>query len=113
MEKIIAYCGYICNECPVYIATRDNDNDKKIELSKQWSNEKYTVTPEDINCLGCSPECSHHFRFCGECEIRLCGLNKKIKNCAYCNEYPCDKLNKPFEITPQSKILLDEIRKNL
>jgi hypothetical protein len=32
---------------------------------------------------------------------------------AHCGEYPCNKLERPFENTPENKILLDEINKNL
>lgn len=113
MERIIAYCGLICNDCPAFIATNENNKQKKIELANQWSSENYTVTPEDINCSGCRAGCNNTFKFCRECEIRLCGVEKEIENCAHCNEYPCNKLEKPFEMTPQNKTLLDEVRSNL
>jgi hypothetical protein len=34
MERIIAYCGLICNECPVFIATRENAPQNKLLLDE-------------------------------------------------------------------------------
>jgi hypothetical protein len=110
MDKVIAYCGLICNDCPAFIATKEDNQRKRIDLAKKWSSESYTVTPADISCMGCTSNCGSVFKFCGECEIRICGLEKEVLNCAYCNDYPCDKLDKPFEMSPQNKELLDKIK---
>jgi hypothetical protein len=110
MDKVIAYCGLICNDCPAYIATKEDNQIKRVELAKKWSSESYTLTPEDISCIGCTSKCGNVFKFCGGCEIRICGLEKEVSNCAYCKDYPCDKLDKPFEINPQNKELLDKIK---
>jgi hypothetical protein len=110
MERIIAYCGLVCNECPIFIATLESNQQKKVELANQYTSEAYEVTQEDINCVGCTSKGSDIFKFCQECDIRLCGLDREIPNCAYCSEYPCNKLDKPFESSPQNKILLDEIK---
>jgi hypothetical protein len=110
MERIIAYCGLICNDCPILIATFDNDQQKKVELANQYSSEDYKVAPEDINCHGCTSTDNDIFKFCNVCEIRLCGMKKDISNCAYCSEYPCNKLEIPFASTPENKTLLDEIK---
>jgi len=45
--------------------------------------------------------------------LRKCGQDKEVKNCAYCNEYVCEKLNKFFKIAPEGKTTLDEIKKGL
>ncbi|HYE11292.1 MAG TPA: DUF3795 domain-containing protein [Patescibacteria group bacterium] len=113
MERIIAYCGLICNECPVFLATRENDLQKKVELANQYTSDTYQVIPADINCSGCTSSCSQAFKFCLECDIRLCGIEKEISNCAYCSEYPCSKLEKPFENAPENKLLLDEMKRSI
>ena len=46
------------------------------------------------------------------CEIRKCGMDKGVKNCAYCADYGCDKLLKFFEMAPQAREKLEEIRKH-
>lgn len=113
MGKIIAFCGLICNDCPAYIATKENNQAKKEELAKKWSSDNYIVAPDDINCDGCTSSCNNVFKFCQECEIRVCGVERSLKNCAYCGDYPCSKLEKPFEINSQNKVLLDEIKAEL
>jgi hypothetical protein len=113
MDKKIAYCGLICNECPAFIATREGDIDKKRELAREWSNNSYQLSAGDINCHGCIGEEKQTFRFCRECPIRQCAIKKKVANCAYCTEYPCDVVRKPFIMSPENKELLDGLRKNL
>jgi len=113
MERIISYCGLVCNDCPAYIATKSNNQEQKLKLSKEWSSPDYYVSPEDINCLGCNKDSEAVFKFCNECEIRICGIEEGIENCGYCSEYPCSKLDIPFKNTPENKERLDQINKNL
>lgn len=112
MSKIVAYCGLICNDCPAFIATENNDLEQKVKLSQEWSSPNYKVSPEDVNCTGCHADSKMVFKFCNECEIRICGVKKEIKNCGYCSEYPCSRLDIPFENTPENKDRLDQIRKS-
>ena len=114
MEKIIAYCGAVCSECPALIATKNDDNNKKNEIAVQWS-KKYNadIKPEDINCEGCTSKVGKKFNYCYICEIRKCGEEKGIKNCAYCSEYVCEELDNFFQIAPEGKKTLDEIKKEL
>lgn len=114
MIEVIAYCGYTCNLCPVFIVTQEGDEARRIALAKEYSNENYQLSPEDINCHGCTMTDENKlFKFCMECEIRLCGLEKGIENCGHCSEYPCRKLDKPFEMSIKNKEALDRIRAGL
>lgn len=114
MEKIVAFCGTVCTECPAFIATRNDDDDKRKETAKLWSKQyNADIKLEDINCEGCPSTIGKKFNYCNVCEIRKCGQDKNVKNCAYCSEYVCEKLNKFFEIAPEGKITLDEIKKGL
>ncbi|MGF7059132.1 DUF3795 domain-containing protein [Brassicibacter mesophilus] len=113
MNKIVAYCGLVCDDCPAFIATKNNDLAQKEKLSEEWSSPQYKVSPEDINCTGCHSDSNVVFKFCRECEIRICGIGKGKNNCAYCNEYPCTKLDIPFKNSPQNKETLDQIRERL
>lgn len=77
---------------------------------KEWSSPNYQVSPEDINCTGCHAGSQTVFKFCNECEIRMCGVDKEIDNCGYCNEYPCSKLDISFNNSPENKERLDQIK---
>jgi len=47
------------------------------------------------------------------CEIRTCATEKAVKNCAHCENCICEKLRKFFDMAPQAKESLEEIRKSL
>lgn len=106
MKRIIAYCGIVCSECEVYIATINNDYNLRMELAKRYTTADHIAKPEDFYCEGC-------FRIKGQgCEVRQCSSCKPHANCAGCDSYSCDLLNRHFENSPESKAVLDEIRKH-
>jgi hypothetical protein len=112
MDKIIAFCGLVCNECPAFIATQNDDDIEKERLAKEWTKEyKHEIKAQDINCDGCVSIEGSHIGYCGICEIRSCAIDKAVKNCAYCEDYSCKKLNKFFDMAPHAKKSLEEIRK--
>jgi len=108
---MIAYCGLKCHECGAYIATQENDDEKRKEIAKLWSEVyKADLTFEDINCSGCLSEGEGLFSNCNICEIRKCAIDKQVANCAGCDEYICDKLERFFEMVPEAKNNLEELR---
>ncbi len=46
------------------------------------------------------------------CEIRKCNIEKSTSNCAECNEYKCEKLEKFIELAPPVGEALEALRKN-
>ena len=111
---MIAFCGLNCYECGAFLATKENDDQKRTEVAQEWSKLfKVEIIPEDINCEGCQSDGKRLFNYCKVCEIRRCGKEKKVKNCAYCDDYTCEKLTEFFKMAPQAKTNLDEVRKNL
>lgn len=112
MEKMVAYCGIVCSECPAYIAHKENNDELRKKTAEEWSKAfQSEVKPEDVNCVGCLATDGVQIPYCATCELRRCGLDKKVENCAYCDEYICEKLGKWFERTPEAKERLEEIRK--
>ncbi len=114
MKKMVGYCGIICSDCPVLIATQKDDDEERKRVAeiftRQYGKE---YKPEDINCDGCISDGPRIFSYCNVCEIRKCGREKKVKNCAYCSEYPCEKLSGLFSKYSKAKETLDEIRRKL
>ena len=112
MERIVAYCGIECSKCPAFIAKKENNDELRKKTAEEWSKQfNETITPESINCDGCIST-GQHISYCNVCEIRKCGLEKKVENCAYCDDYICENLDKWFKNVPDAKNRLDEIRKN-
>lgn len=106
----IACCGLDCSNCGAYISTRNNDDNKRAEVAKEWSAMYNTdLKPEDINCNGCRSE-GQKFSHCNVCEIRSCCMEKEVANCAGCDMYACDKLENFFEMVPDARTMLDKLR---
>lgn len=114
MDTMIAICGLSCPECGAFIATKDDNDEKRAEVAQQWSKEYGTdVKQEDINCEGCLSDGENVFNYSKVCEIRKCGREKEIVNCAHCSDYTCEKLDKFFQMVPDCKKRLDEIHAGL
>ena len=112
MTEIIAFCGLACHECGAFMATKNDDDEKRKKVSQQWSKHfNSDIKPEDINCDGCTTRSSRVFAHCLECKVRLCGIAKGVKNCAYCSDYACDNLQEYFKLAPKMKESLESIRK--
>jgi Protein of unknown function (DUF3795) len=112
-KKMIAFCGIVCNDCRAFIATQRNDTELKREVAKAWSTKTETLKPEDIDCDGCMVTGRRLHTFCLTCEVRRCGYEKGVENCAYCREFPCEKLTglwKSFKLT-EAEATLEKIRK--
>lgn len=89
MDRTLSPCGLVCTDCPVYIATITNDGPKKEELSREWTSEDYSISPEDIRCYGCqTPDIERLFKLCQECEIRRRANQQSRENYAHVIIYP-------------------------
>jgi len=44
---------------------------------------------------------------------RKCAQERNLKNCAYCDDYECEKTSKLNEQAPKARETLDKVRKNL
>ncbi len=114
MTEIIAFCGLACHECGAYLATLADDDTQRQEVAATWSQEyKADIQPKDINCLGCHSEGEVLFHHCQVCEIRLCGREMGVANCAHCQDYACSTLSEFFVFVPDAKERLDNIRQSL
>ena len=119
MDEIIAYCGGTCNSCAIFLATRDTDDEKRHAMRVEIAQTIKVVygtecKPEDVtDCDGCKTETGRLHSGCSKCQIRKCAREKSIENCAHCNEYACEKLEKFFTTDPQARKRLDQIKKEL
>jgi hypothetical protein len=114
MDGMVSVCGLLCNECGAFLATKNDDDKKRVEVARLWSKQyNADLKPEDINCSGCISDSGPLFSHCKVCEIRKCGKKKGVVNCAYCDEYACEKLENFFQMAPDARERLDEIRSGL
>ncbi len=96
MNKIYdSYCGVVCADCEIFIATKNDDYNKKKEIGQSWiHNHGRVYAPEEVNCFGCKVHDKAHCPYCESmCEMRLCAMQKNVNTCAHCSDYPCSILN--------------------
>jgi hypothetical protein len=111
--KTLAMCGLDCAACPAFVAYKTNDQALRVKTAAEWSKAfKVELRPEDINCVGCLKTKGVLFDHCNKCDIRQCGLTRKVKNCALCSEFSsCEKINKFIAGAPPAKANLEEVRR--
>ncbi|MCJ7630946.1 DUF3795 domain-containing protein, partial [Candidatus Bathyarchaeota archaeon] len=85
MENRFGCCGLNCEECPVFVATTDNDYNLRQTSAKEWSvlYADYlgkALEPSDINCKGCHSEYTS-FIGCINCPIKQCCSEKSLGTC--------------------------------
>jgi Protein of unknown function (DUF3795) len=116
MNESVAYCGLVCSTCPIHLATLEADLTRKAEMRVVIANELsriYGTTPKPeiiTDCDGCKIADGRLFTGCADCEIRKCAFARDMINCAYCDDYACDKLNRHFAVDPGAREKLEEIR---
>src|SRR4030042_739634 len=94
MTKMLSMCGLDCAACPAFIAHQTNDEALREKTAAEWSQQFHVeFKPADINCVGCLTVQGAHIGHCSECEIRKCGLPRKVNNCALCSDYPCQTIS--------------------
>lgn len=37
MKEIVSFCGLDCYKCVAFLATQDNDDQKRTEVAQEWS----------------------------------------------------------------------------
>ena len=113
ISEMIAYCGLDSGECKAFKATQTRDNEWKRRIAQHWSGQgNAKFKPEDVDCHGCKSDLISGF--CQKlCQIRPCAIEKKVKTCAHCDDYPGEKLKEYLATDPVATINLEKIRKTL
>ena len=113
MDKMVAFCGLSCTNCDAFPANQVKDIKEREKIAEKWTKlfgHGNIIKPEDIYCEGCLSKSGRLYAYCSDCEIRKCGLEKHVNNCASCTEYICEKLNKFISMVPEAKASLEKIR---
>ena len=114
-NRLIAYCGLVCSDCPAYIATQADDQATLERVASEWR-EMYNAPEINVDSIVCDGCVTDGGRKCGhwaECEIRVCAMERGVANCAHCEEYACGKLESFFGFVPDARAILNEIRAGL
>jgi len=107
----IAICGLDCAVCPAFIVHQTRDKVLQMKTAEQWAKEYGAdIKPEMVDCVGCTVVDGVHIGHCFECEIRKCGLARRVENCAVCTLYPCATVSVFIDKVPPAKANLEKIR---
>ncbi len=91
MEPILTRCGYRCDLCLAYKPNVAANPANQQKLSDGWHTYfGLEIPPAEICCDGCmtdNPQLIDR-----GCPVRPCVIEKRLDNCAQCDEYVCDKL---------------------
>jgi len=122
LDPHIAYCGLDCSGCDVFRATAFDDNqlrqDYADKIKLDW---KIDIDPASVNCYGCR-DARPKTGYCASCEVRQCTAERGLDNCATCEDYGCEKLQrvhaamvnvgKAIDGIATASLNLQEIRRN-
>ena len=107
-QKFACYCGLCCENCAVKVKVEPAARVLYDEMKKAGFEEVIAFIPggngfwpflkgmaEDGVCASCK-------EMGGDpgCAIRLCAKNKGVDMCAFCEDYPCEKLTAFFGRNP-------------
>jgi hypothetical protein len=69
------------------------------------------MTLQDVTCDGCLAFAGRLGGYCHHCQIRACGIERKLLNCAECGDFEsCEKLTAFHRMAPQARANLMELR---
>jgi len=122
MQLNIAPCGLICSRCDAYRATQENSPEKLVRVAAEWRKLNYCdeIKADLLSCDGCMTDGGRKNASCGMCKIRLCAIQKDVKVCSECPDYPCAAVsdflaNQPKKQAEAMKKMLEgiaEVEKN-
>lgn len=116
---MMAYCGLVCDECPIHLATLETDPVRRLamreDIVRQCATQYGVNLPlSDVSdCDGCRADSGKLFTGCRNCQIRSCAMLKDIDNCAHCADYPCQILTDFFRLEPDAQTRLDAIHETI
>lgn len=110
MEKIFSKCGMRCDLCLIYRPNVEKD-DRREEICDVYRKmiPGYNPDPSTIICDGCQCEKEDIILVDPTCKARKCVIEKGIKHCGYCENYPCDIY--PAEPTHEELVKIIEVEK--
>ncbi len=94
--KKLNFCGYTCPaDCQFYVATVEDDIEKKKEAYKNWKiKERYGLEfdAETAICWKCKTKDKPLGIAAKNCTVRSCSIEKKLDSCIECDELKsCEK----------------------
>lgn len=84
-EGMVAKCGLDCSVCELYLC---KDNPQLFDYLLAQG-----IPKDKLPCSGCNANLGKCPVMQGQCETYKCALDKDIRYCFECNDFPCSKLH--------------------
>ena len=104
---MIGLCGDNCSYCPRFAATQSGSMDELEKVKELWVRlglRNPDFPAEGLICNGCKPENN-----CAYKELQSCINTRKIKNCGFCDEYPCKFVIEVFDKTEKLRLRAEKV----
>lgn len=95
-RQMTAPCGLDCWNCPVYLAS--NDNELKTKIAQNMG-----IPVEQVSCRGCRDENGlvPFHNMTEPCSVYKCINEKGLDFCYECSDFPCDYLHPYADLASQ------------
>ncbi len=103
----ISFCGQVCAECPVFQATRENNQAQGLWLALEYSSGDHLYQAEEMRCFGCHSHTAILAPMCKSCEIRSCAYGRVFISCAECEHYPCATIERLVPVDTDNRSVLE------
>jgi len=107
-KKYTCYCGFYCENCAVMVKVQPAAQTLYDEMKNAGFEDVVNTIPDGVEfwralksmveegiCISCRDGSGYP-----DCKIRNCAVEKGQDMCAFCPEYPCDKLDPFFAAVP-------------
>lgn len=92
VESKLSFCSFRCDLCLAYHANIEAHPENRLILSDGWHTYiGFRIPPDKIICDGCTTEGKPTLDV--DCPVRPCNIDRKLENCAYCEDFVCEKIN--------------------
>jgi hypothetical protein len=125
-RQMIAYCGINCTKCPAYSFPRLGEKlhmrglfqrmlrsgmerarrrqklgagSQMAEVRSQEPKGKTEGQAGYVICDGCTMIDARCLKPCLACEVRCCAMESGVADCARCEKFPCERLQRVWKIT--------------
>ena len=97
---MLGFCGINCETCPAYRGTVTTDRSLLEKAAAEYGGAEQTF--KDWICLGCTPANQGFLAtYCAACAIRKCAIERKVQNCAACDDFEsCTKIRSFLDTNP-------------
>jgi Protein of unknown function (DUF3795) len=97
VQPILTRCGYRCDLCLAYQPNVEANPANRQILSDGWHQYfGFRLKADAICCNGCMAEDPKLID--QSCPVRPCVIEKRLENCAQCEQYVCEKLTERLVI---------------